>query len=297
MTDLPLSVFGAGDDPGASFTDLLRQRSPHLLPGATVPSDRGDSGDRSLLGIPHGTTIVTIRFADGVLMAGDRRATEGHSIANRSMDKVYPADASSVVGIAGAAGPAMEMVRLFATELEHYEKVSGGPLSLEGKANKLSQMIRANLPAAFQGLVVVPLFSGFDQRRGRGRVFRYDITGGRYEEADYATTGSGGVHARNWIKAFWREGLDRDSVIDLSLASLFQAADEDSATGGPDLIRRIYPSVVIITEDGIERVAESELADRAGRLVDTPALGGGHADAPIDSGTASGGPGSAGVVR
>ncbi len=207
-------------------------------------------------------------------MAGDRRATEGHTIASRAMDKVFPADAHSVVGIAGAAGPAMEMVRLFATELEHYEKVSGGPLSLEGKANKLSQMIRANLPAAFQGLVVVPLFCGYDRRQERGRVFRYDITGGRYEEADYATTGSGGVHARNWIKAFWRAELDRDAVIDLSLASLFQAADEDSATGGPDLIRRIYPSVVIVTADGIATVPEEELAERASRLVDTPALGG-----------------------
>jgi proteasome beta subunit len=200
MTDLTLPVFGSGDDPGASFSDVLRRRTPHLLPGSAlpgsvVPGTGGDPHRDSRLRIPHGTTIVTIRFADGVLMAGDRRATEGHTIASRAMDKVYPADAHSAVGIAGAAGPAMEMVRLFATELEHYEKVSGGPLSLEGKANKLSQMIRANLPAAFQGMVVVPLFCGYDKRRGRGRVFRYDVTGGRYEESDYATTGSGGVHA------------------------------------------------------------------------------------------------------
>jgi proteasome beta subunit len=169
----------------------------------------------------------------------------------------------------------MEMVRLFQTELEHYEKVSGEPLSLEGKSNKLSQMVKANLPAAFQGLVVVPLFCGYDERRRRGRVFRYDVTGGRYEDADYATTGSGGVHARNWIKAFWHENIDRDQAIDLSLVSLFQAADEDSATGGPDLIRRIFPSVVTISEDGLVTLPEDDLAARCERLIDTPAMGGG----------------------
>jgi proteasome beta subunit len=270
MTDLPLLPTGAGPTPGASFTDLLRAHAPHLLPGGVLPG--GGVGDAPYE-IAHGTTILSMRYADGVVMAGDRRATEGHAIANRNMDKVYAADTLSAVGIAGAAGPAMEMVRLFQTELEHYEKVSGEPLSLEGKSNKLGQMIKANLPAAFQGLVVVPLYCGWDERRNRGRVFRYDVTGGRYEDADYATTGSGGVHARNWIKAFWHAGIDRDAAIDLSITSLFQAADEDAATGGPDLIRRIFPSVSVIDSQGLVFVPEVELAARAERLVNTPAMG------------------------
>jgi proteasome beta subunit len=281
MTDLPLPTNGSGPDLGASFSDLLRRSAPHLLPhgglaGALVTAGAG--GEPSIGGapVPHGTTILAMRIADGVLMAGDRRGTEGHAIANRSMEKVYAADDYSAVGIAGAAGPAMEMVRLFQTELEHYEKVSGEPLSLEGKSNKLGQMIKANLPAAFQGLVVVPLFCGYDLRRKRGRVFRYDVTGGRYEDADYATTGSGGVHARNWIKASWREGMGRDDAIDLALVSLFQAADEDAATGGPDLIRRIFPTVVVIAETGLVSVPEADLAARTERLVDTPAMGGGR---------------------
>jgi proteasome beta subunit len=280
MTDLPLLPTGAGPVPGASFTDLLRSHHPHLLPGGVLPGavvgtvgGAGGSSADSGLEVAHGTTILSMRFADGVVMAGDRRATEGHAIANRHMDKVYAADSWSAVGIAGAAGPAMEMVRLFQTELEHYEKVSGEPLSLEGKSNKLGQMIKANLPAAFQGLVVVPLYCGWDERRARGRVFRYDVTGGRYEDADYATTGSGGIHARNWIKAFWRPDIDRDAAIDLSITSLFQAADEDAATGGPDLIRRIFPSVAVIDSGGLVFVPEAELASRAERLVNTPAMG------------------------
>jgi proteasome beta subunit len=271
MTDLPLLPTGAGPEPGASFMDLLRSHHPHLLPGGVLPGE--GSGGGGGLEITHGTTILSMRFADGVVMAGDRRATEGHAIANRNMDKVYAADSWSAVGIAGAAGPAMEMVRLFQTELEHYEKVSGEPLSLEGKSNKLGQMIKANLPAAFQGLVVVPLYCGWDLRRARGRVFRYDVTGGRYEDADYATTGSGGIHARNWIKAFWRPDLSRDEAIDLSITSLFQAADEDAATGGPDLIRRIFPSVAVIDASGLVFIPEVDLAARAERLVNTPAMG------------------------
>jgi proteasome beta subunit len=276
MTDLPLFPTSAGPRPGASFTDYLRDHAPHLLPGGALPGTVGGAGGATADGgleFAHGTTILSMRFADGVVMAGDRRATEGHAIANRNMDKVYAADSWSAVGIAGAAGPAMEMVRLFQTELEHYEKVSGEPLSMEGKSNKLGQMIKANLPAAFQGLVVVPLYCGWDERRHRGRVFRYDVTGGRYEDADYATTGSGGVHARNWIKAFWRPDIDRDAAIDLSITSLFQAADEDAATGGPDLIRRIFPSVAVIDLNGLVFIPEPDLAARSERLVNSPAMG------------------------
>ncbi|HVM39240.1 MAG TPA: proteasome subunit beta, partial [Acidimicrobiia bacterium] len=195
MTERPLPWFGPGGDPGPSFSDLLRRTVPEAAPEvriAQAASDPAVAGRE----IPHGTTVVALRFADGVIMGGDRRATEGYSIAGRRMEKVQPADHWSGVAIAGAAGPAMEMVRLFQTELEHYEKVEGEPLSLDGKANRLSQMIRANLPAAMQGLVVVPLFAGYDLQRNRGRLFKYDVTGGRYEELDFHSTGSGSVYAR-----------------------------------------------------------------------------------------------------
>src|SRR5918911_5488102 len=210
MSDRPLPWFAPGLDPGPSFSELLRRSAPEVLP--SMPAGVLPAG---AVEAPHGTTIVSIRYAGGVVMAGDRRATEGYTIASRRIDKVAQWDHWSAMAIAGAAGPAMEMVRLFQTELEHYEKVEGEPLSLEGKANKLSQMIRANLPAAMQGLVVVPLFCGYDLRKREGRLYKYDVTGGKYEEADYATTGSGSVHARNWIKAGLAPGMSRDEAVDL----------------------------------------------------------------------------------
>jgi len=212
--------------------------------------------------IRHGTTIVAIRYADGVIMAGDRRATAGSSIAHRSMEKVYPADRHSGVAIAGAAGPAMEMVKLFQLQLEHYEKVEGSALSLEGKANQLAQMVRGHLAMAMQGFVVVPLFAGYDVRRGSGRIYTYDPTGGRYEETDFHADGSGGRDARTTIKLGWSEGLSRDAAIELAVRALWQAADEDSATGGPDTVRGIYPIVATITVEGFEQVTESEVAER-----------------------------------
>src|SRR3954462_3631125 len=236
-----LPLFAPGVDPGASFVELLRQVSPAAIP--PVVQATGTPFD-----ITHATTVVAIRSADGVVMAGDRRATAGVAIANRRIEKVYAADELSGVAIAGAAGPAVEMVRLFQVQLQHYEKVEGEQLSLEGKANQLAQMVRANLPAAMQGFVVVPLFAGFDNRRRVGRVFSFDAAGGKYEEADYQANGSGGVHARNWIKAGGPEGLRADDAIELAIRSLFAAADEDVATGGPDLVRGIYPVVAVIDE-------------------------------------------------
>src|SRR3954462_2246709 len=222
-----LPLFAPGVDPGPSFVDLLRQVSPGTALAATQPGV-------TPFEITHATTVVAIRSVDGVVMAGDRRATAGVAIANRRIEKVFAADEHSGVAIAGAAGPAVEMVRLFQVQLRHYEKVEGEQLSLEGKANQLAQMVRANLPAAIQGVVVVPLFAGFDNRRRVGRVFSFDAAGGKYEEADYQANGSGGVHARNWIKAGWREDLSPDEAIDLAIRALFAAADEDVATGGPD---------------------------------------------------------------
>lgn len=208
---------------------------------------------------PEGTTVLALRFADGVIVAGDRRATEGFQIAHRSIEKVFAADDMSAVAIAGAAGPAVEMVRLFQTELEHYEKVEGDRLSLEGKANKLSQMIRANLPAAMQGLAVVPLFAGFDEWRQQGRIFKYDVTGGRYEEDDYHATGSGGKDARSSLKKRYRQNLSRDEAVKVAIEALFDAADEDVGTGGPDLMRNIFPTVVAISSEGTVEIVEDEI--------------------------------------
>ena len=241
---MSLFLFPPGQDPGPNFADLL----------ARADHSREIGSSNALAEVPHGTTIATLRFAGGVVMAGDRRATEGNIIAHRSIEKVFPADRYSVVGIAGAAGPAVEMVRLFQTQLEHYEKVEGCTLSLEGKANQLSQMVRTHLPMAMQGLVVVPLFAGWDDRREIGRIFTYDITGGRYEEAEFATTGSGGRDARTTIKLGYREGLSREEAISLAVEALYQAADEDSATGGPDPIRGIYPIVTVVGAQGYERL-------------------------------------------
>src|SRR3954453_8307133 len=250
-------MFPPDDDPGPSFVHLLERAG--LAPA--VPTEKLD-------GITHGTTVVAIRYGDGVVMAGDRRATSGNLISHRTMEKVYPADRHSGVAIAGAAGPAMDMVKLFQLQLEHYEKVEGVELSLEGKANQLSGMVRGNLPAAMQGLVVVPLFAGYDLRRRQGRLFQYDVTGGRYEESNFATTGSGSLHAGTVIKLGYRENLSREETIDLAISALFNAADEDSATGGSDLVRGIYPTMATITDRGFEKVTEVEIAERFRLLVE-----------------------------
>ncbi len=221
----------------------------------------------------HATTVLALRHAHGVVIAGDRRATEGMSIANRSMEKIFPADDHSCVAIAGAAGPAIEMVRLFQVELEHYEKVEGRRLSLEGKANRLSELVRQHFPAALQGLAVVPIFAGYDFGRGRGRLYRYDVTGGRYEEDDFVTTGSGGRDARSYVKGRWSEDLSEDEAVKIALEALFEASDEDAGTGGPDVIRGIYPNVAVvdahgfreIPHDGVVELFEVTLADLRSR--------------------------------
>jgi proteasome beta subunit len=262
MFDSSPSSFGPWRGPGSSFVDLLRDVAPQDLPGAGLETPAAVPFD-----VVHGTTVLAIRFGDGVVMAGDRRATAGYTIANRRVEKVFAADDYSGVAIAGAAGPAVELVKLFQVQLEHYEKIEGEILSLEGKANQLGQLVRANLPAAMQGFVVVPLFAGYDDRRQRGRVFSYDATGGKYEESDFQTNGSGGVHARNWIKATWRDGMSRDEVIDLSLRALYAAADEDTATGGPDPIRGIYPTIAVISASGFELVPDEVIAARGEALL------------------------------
>lgn len=254
-----LPNFDVGDDPGPSFSELLARVRPQ------TPVDGALSAES--LDVTHGTTVVAAKFADGVIIAGDRRATSGNLISHRNMQKVFSADRWSGVAIAGAAGPALEMVKMFQLQLQHYEKVEGHSLSLEGKANQLSQMLRNHLPAAMQGMVVVPIFAGFDRRRGYGRLWAFDVTGGRYEEEDFVASGSGSLFARTVIKLGHADNNDRDTAVDLMIRALFTAADDDSATGGPDSMRGIYPIVSVITADGYEELAEDDIAARFQRIL------------------------------
>jgi proteasome beta subunit len=254
------------DRVGSSFTDFLAAAAPDLLPGRR-PLPQLPVGDLA----PHGTTIVAVTYDGGVLMGGDRRATMGNLISSRDIEKVYPADSYSVICIAGAAGIAIEMVKLYQVELEHYEKIEGLTLSLDGKANRLAAMIRGNLGAAMQGLAVVPLFAGYDldaaPGTAPGRIFSYDVTGGNYEERGYAAVGSGSLFAKNSLKKTWRQALPADEATRTVVEALYDAADDDSATGGPDMTRRIFPVVAVITPDGYHRMPDDEVAQIVDRVV------------------------------
>jgi proteasome beta subunit len=250
--------------PGSSsFMDFLTDHQPAMLPGnRPLPVVQG------AIQAPHGTTIVAASFPGGVVLAGDRRATMGNMIAQRDIEKVFPADEYSAVGIAGTAGLAVEMVKLFQLELEHFEKVEGTTLSLEGKANRLSTMIRGNLGMAMQGLAVVPLFAGYDVDRGKGRIFSYDVTGGRSEELGYAATGSGSIFAKGSMKKLFRSDLTEEETTTLVVQALYDAADDDSATGGPDVARRIYPIVTVITDEGFRRLSDAESSELARSIIE-----------------------------
>jgi proteasome beta subunit len=246
----------------ASFSEFLASAAPDLLPSRrSVP--QGSAADLA----PHATTIVAATFPGGVVMAGDRRATMGNVIAQRDIQKVFPADEFSAVGIAGTAGLAVELVRLFQVELEHYEKIEGTTLTIDGKANRLAALIRNNLGLAMQGLAVVPLFAGYDLTVGQGRIFSYDVTGGRYEETAFHSVGSGSLFARGSLKKLYREDLSAHECVTAVIQALYDAADDDSATGGPDLTRRIFPVVHVITAEGGLRMPESEVADIADRML------------------------------
>ena len=261
MTDLPNWGLPLGAPaPGASFSDLLD--SLGLAPRWKVP----DSPSRDLKA-PEGTTVLASRYRNGVVLGGDRQATEGHLIAHRRIRKVYPSDRMSAVAVAGTAGLALEMVRLFSVELEHYEKIEGAMLSLEGKANFLARLVRAQLPLAFQGLAVVPLFAGYDQTTDQGRVYTFDVVGGRYEEHDYGAAGSGALQARAYLRTAWKPEMDEGEVIDRVMGALVAAADVDLATGGPDLRRGILPNLVLIDRGGVREVPDDRLTEVAGSFM------------------------------
>jgi proteasome beta subunit len=268
----------------SSFIDFLRAQAPHLLPGGLggqgvdEPVRARQVADLAQQP-PHGTTIVAVTFDGGVLIAGDRRATSGNLISQRDMDKVFVTDAYSAVGIAGTAGLAMDMVRLYQVELAHYEKIEGVSLSLDGKTNKLAALVRGNLDGAMAGLAVLPLFVGFDVDAAdparAGRIVSFDVVGGRYEErAGFHGVGSGSLFARSALKKLWDPNGTRDAAVRSAVEALYDAADDDSATGGPDLGRRIYPSIITVTaadgavhvsEEEAAQVAETVVTERAGR--------------------------------
>jgi proteasome beta subunit len=265
----------------SSFADFLAAGAPGLLPGARSANAPGPGGPlpggplpavphgpgQPVPELPHGTTIVAVDFDGGVIMAGDRRMTAGNMIAQRDIEKVFRSDDFSCVGIAGVAGIALELVRLFQLELEHYEKIEGRTLSLEGKANRLATFVRSNLGGAMQGLVVVPLFAGFDGEAGRGRIFSYDVAGGRYEERKFHAIGSGSVFARGSLKKLYTDRMPAGDAILACMQALYDAADDDSATGGPDLTRNIFPVVAVITEDGFRRLSDEEAGGYAQAVV------------------------------
>lgn len=272
MTDprLPDAFLRSGS---SSFADLLGAEAPDLLP-ARRPLPPGQAGELA----PHGTTIVSLTYPGGVLIAGDRRATMGNMIASRDIEKVYPTDEYSAGGFAGTAGLAIELMRLFQVELEHYEKIEGTSLSLDGKANRLATLIRGNLGMAMQGLAVVPLFVGFDLTSGRGRIFSYDVTGGRYEETGYHAVGSGSIFAKGSLKKLFRPDLSEEEAVTIAVEALYDAADDDSATGGPDMSRRLFPIVHVITAEGGRRLTDDVVAEVATRVV-TARLG--QPDGPV----------------
>jgi proteasome beta subunit len=248
----------------SSFFDFLTQHHPALTPTGRSGFLQAQASTEPMRGagamsIPQATTVLAIKYQQGVVIAGDRRATEGFQIAERRIEKVFKIDEYSAMAIAGAAGPCIEMAKLFQVELEHYEKLEGVQLSCEGKANKLGQMVKANLPMVFQGLVVMPLYVGYDLKRTEGRIFKYDLAGGRYEESDYHAIGSGGKDARNTMREHFLKGLAEPDALKLALLALYNAADDDVGTGGPDLVRGIYPTAKIVNAAGITDVSDQQI--------------------------------------
>ncbi|MGV9825646.1 MULTISPECIES: proteasome subunit beta [unclassified Gordonia (in: high G+C Gram-positive bacteria)] len=257
----------------SSFTDFLRSHAPDQLPQSRADRMGGFAGSADTSEIPHGTTIVAVSFPGGVVLAGDRRATMGNLIATRDVQKVYITDEYSAAGIAGTAGIAIEMVRLFTVELEHYEKIEGVPLTLDGKVSRLASMVRGNLGAAMQGLAAIPLLVGYDIDHNdpseRGRIFSFDVAGDRHEElGGYQAIGSGSVFAKSSLKKLYRPDLDADAALAIAVESLYDAADDDSATGGPDIVRKIFPTAVIVGAEGAREVPPTEIEAAARAIVE-----------------------------
>ena len=276
----------------SSFADFLASYAPTLLPGSGTPPLTKVTDE-----VPHGTTIVSSTYAGGVVMAGDRRATAGSMIAVRDVEKVFPADEYSAIAFAGAAGMGADLVRLFQVELEHYEKIEGVLLSLDGKANRLSLLLRGNLGMAMQGLAVVPLFAGYDEESGQGRIFSYDVTGGRYEERKFHSIGSGSVFARGSIKKLYRDDASEEEAIAACVQALYDAAEDDSATGGPAVFRKIYPLVATVDADGFHMHPDDEVEAIVTQMLDGRSRRPDGPTAPVLPTNGNGGNGEEGDAR
>jgi proteasome beta subunit len=271
----------------SSFADFLASHSPGLLPGraGVVPAQAGEPGPSQVIrDLPHATTIVAVTCRNGVVLAGDRRATAGSMIAKRDVEKVFRSDEFSAIGYAGTGSVGIEFVRLFQVELEHYEKMEGRSLSLEGRANRLAWMIRGNLAAAMQGLIVVPLFVGYDEESDRGRIFSYDVAGGPYEEQRFHSIGSGSIFARGALKKFFVDDMSPSDAALACVQALYDAADDDSATGGPDLTRRIFPVIATVTGEGFRKLSEAESEEYAQQVVQGRMIAPDGPNAPLRAG-------------
>ncbi|MCK2216417.1 proteasome subunit beta [Actinomadura sp. ATCC 31491] len=247
----------------SSFTEFVSSYAPELLPrrDEVLATPIGDQ-------VPHATTIVAATFAGGVIMAGDRRATSGNVISQRDVQKVFRTDDYSCMGIAGTASTGIEFARLFRVELEHYEKLEGRTMSVAGKANRLATMIRGNLAMAMQGLVVVPLFAAYDPDKDEGRIFSYDVAGGPYERDRFDAIGSGSIFARGSLKKLYRDGSSADDMAMTLIQALYDAADDDSATGGPDVTRKIWPIVGVIDADGFRRLTDEQVSGYVDQMLE-----------------------------
>lgn len=254
----------------SSFYDMLVAEHPNLLTQFKLESGTRSVEERGkLTNVPHGTTVLALKYKDGVIIAGDRMATEGYQVSARRIEKVYRCDDYSAIAISGAAGVCIEMARLLQVELEHYEKIEGVQLTTEGKANKLSQMVKGNLPLAMQGLVVIPIFAGYDVNKGEGRIYKYDITGGKYEETEYHSTGSGGKDARTTLKKLYSPDMPEDKAVMTALEALYDAAEEDIGTGGPDMVRGIFPIVKVINKGGITDIEQTQIEASYKQLINS----------------------------
>lgn len=262
--------FDQSDYGNPDFYDILKRKYPHLVRDYTHLATKTESSGRynKLDRVPTGTTILATKYKDGVFIAGDRQAVEGFQVGERRIEKVFEADEYTAIAVAGVAGPCIEMAKIFRVQLEFYEKYEGIPLSLEGKANYLSNMINSNFPMAMQGLVVVPILAGYDTKREKGRIFKYDVVGGRYEEIDYHAIGSGGKDARATLKKLYRPDMDFDRTLEIVLEALWDAAEEDLATGGPDFLRDIYPQVKAIDKKGVKDISDSDIKKLYEKLIE-----------------------------
>ena len=256
----------------SSFSDFLRRQAPELLPTGALAGSTAQAPN-SYSTLPHGTTIVALKYPGGVLIAGDRRATQGNMIAGRDVQKVYITDDYTATGIAGTAALAVEFARLYAVELEHYEKLEGVPMTFAGKVNRLAIMVRGNLGAALQVFIALRLLVGYDvddrDQRAAGRIVSFDAAGGwHFDEEGYQAVGSGSLFAKASIKKLYSAVTEADSALRVAVEALYDAADDDSATGGPDLVRGIFPTAVTIGAEGAEEVAEERISRLAREVIE-----------------------------